>query len=300
MKTAADAKTRFVLLGSTAKGSAPRVLPPSVWVCHDRSELESAIASATKRTTWVSFTRSSTDLLLERPSTPGADLRGSRLITLTPPRSESIPALLGLFHPVFGLGEGSRWLPTSELVEAITTDDASDRFIGGSVDRKAKTLTLLRGDITAIVAPFRLFRRSGDGTAPDFARLRLTDYGRTIALGDYEASADAVLYELDPDYRRRLNRQRRDQRANVRGGSAAAAEAAAFEANGFRPDLRQGNRPHRAQRGREAACEDPEYPRRSARSSSGGDRRILIAWCLLCSRSAIIDFTRKPSRVALS
>ena len=44
---------------------------------------------------------------------------------------------------------------------------------------------------------------------PDFARLRLTDYGRTIALGDYEAAADAVLYELDTDYRRRLNKQRR-------------------------------------------------------------------------------------------
>jgi hypothetical protein len=72
-------------------------------------------------------------------------------------------------------------------------------------------LTLVRGDITAIVAPFRLFARSGDGTAPDFARLRLTDHGRTIVLGDYEASSDAVLYELDPDYRRRLDRERRDR-----------------------------------------------------------------------------------------
>src|SRR5262249_44807790 len=84
-----------------------------------------------------------------------------------------------------------------------------DRFIGGSVDPKAKTLTLLRGDIGVVVAPFSLFPKSGDGTAPDFARLRLMDYGRTVALGDYEASADAILYELDPDYRRRLKKQRR-------------------------------------------------------------------------------------------
>ena len=200
----ADTKTRFVLLGSTANGLRHGVLPPRIWVCHDRSDLESAIASATKGMTWVSFTRRSTDLLLERTVDTRADLHGSRLITLTPPRAESIPALLGLFHLIFGLGEGSRWLPTAELVEAITTDDSSDRFVGGSVDRKAKTLTLVRGDITAIVAPFRLFARSGDGTAPDFTRLRLTDHGRTIVLGDYEASADAVLYELDPDYRRRL------------------------------------------------------------------------------------------------
>ena len=107
---------------------------------------------------------------------------------------------------------GMKWLPTSELLEAITADDSSDRFIGGSVDRKAKTLTLLRGDITAIVAPSRIFPRSGDGTAPDFTRLRLTDHGRTIALGDYEASADAVLYELDPDnLRRKLNKLRHDR-----------------------------------------------------------------------------------------
>lgn len=44
---------------------------------------------------------------------------------------------------------------------------------------------------------------------PDFTRLRLTDHGRTVALGDYEAAADAILYELDPDYRRRLKKQRR-------------------------------------------------------------------------------------------
>jgi hypothetical protein len=59
------------------------------------------------------------------------------------------------------------------------------------------------------VAPFSRFRNAGDGTAPDFTRLRLTDYGRTVSLGDYEAAVDAVLYELDPDYRRRLNKQRR-------------------------------------------------------------------------------------------
>ena len=126
-----------------------------------------------------------------------------------PPRSESIPALVSLFHPVFGLGDGFHWLPKEELVEAITGENAADLFIGGSVDFKARTLTLLRGDITAVVAPFSLFPKSGDGTAADFTRIAFTDYGRTVALGAYEAAADAILYELDPAYRRRLNKQRR-------------------------------------------------------------------------------------------
>jgi hypothetical protein len=208
MKTVIDTEPRFIFLGSR-KGLFKEPLPPRVSACHDRSEVEAAVTRPTKRVTWVSFTRDFTDILLEAAVDARADLRGSHLITLTPPRSESIPALLGLFHPVFGLGAGFRWLPRAELIEALTRDDAYDRFIGGSVDPKAKTLTLLRGDVEAVIAPFSLFPRSGDGTEPDFARFRLTDYGRTIALGDYEASADAILYELEPDHRRRLKKQRR-------------------------------------------------------------------------------------------
>ncbi len=104
---------------------------------------------------------------------------------------------------------GFQWLPKDELVEVITCAAASERLIGGSVDLQGKTLTLLRGDITTLVAPFSLFPPSGDGISPDFTRVGFTDYGRTVALGDYEASADAIFYELDPGYRRQLNKQRR-------------------------------------------------------------------------------------------
>src|SRR5271166_6315792 len=142
MKTMLDTGQRFVFLGSQ-KGLFKEPLPPHVSVCHDRSEVEAAVTSPTKRVTWISFTRNFTDILLQKAVDTRADLRGSHLITLTPPRSESIPALIGLFHPVFGLGEGFQWLPREELVEVITRDDAADRFIGGSVDAKAKTLTLV-------------------------------------------------------------------------------------------------------------------------------------------------------------
>lgn len=208
MSTAIDMEPRFIFLGSR-KGLFKEPLPPGVSICRDRSEVEAAVAGPTRRVTWISFTRVFTDILLEKAVTIRPDLRGSHLITLAPPRAESIPALVGLFHPVFGLVEGFRWLPREELVEAITRDDASERFIGGSIDAKAKTLTLLRGDMETVVAPLAIFRASGDGTTPDFARLRLTDHGRTVALGDYESSADAILYELDPDYRHRLRKLRR-------------------------------------------------------------------------------------------
>ena len=203
-----DSEKRFVFLGSQ-KGLFKGALPPGVSVCRDRADVEAAVARPTKCATWISFTRTFTDILLDEAVDSRADLRGSHLITLTPPRSESISALVGLFYPVFGLVEGFRWLPKEQMVEAITSDDASDRVIGGSVDSKAKTVTLVRGNIEALVAPFSVFPTSGDGTAPDFDRFQLADYGRTIAFGDYEASVDAVLYELDPAYRSRLRKQRR-------------------------------------------------------------------------------------------
>jgi hypothetical protein len=208
MKTAIEMEQRFIILGSQ-KGLFKEPLPSRVSICHSRSEVAAAVSGPTKRVIWISFTRNSTDLLLERAVITPAGLRGSHLITLMPPRSESIPALLGLFHPVFGVVEGFQWLPREELVEVITRDDASDRFIGGSVDLKGKTLTLLRGDITPKIVPFSLFAKAGDGTAPEFTSLRLADYGRTIALGEYEAASDAILYEIDPDYRLKLKKQRR-------------------------------------------------------------------------------------------
>ena len=199
---------QFVFLGSQ-KGLFNGAMPPGVSICSDRAGVEAALTGMAKAVTWISFSRGFTDLLLDEVVGRRADLKGSHLITLMPPRAESISALVGLFHPVFGLVEGFHWLPEEEMVEAITREDASDRFVGGSVDHQAKTLTLLRGDITAMVAPFSLFPNSGDGTSADFDRLELTDYGRTITFGDYEASSDAILYELDPVYRRKLNKQRR-------------------------------------------------------------------------------------------
>src|SRR5205823_4708336 len=99
MKTMNDARKRFVFLGSK-KGMLKEPLPPHVSVCHDDNEVELAVAAPTRRATWVSFTRHFTDVLLEKAVDTRADLRGSHLITLTPPRSESIAALIGLFHPV--------------------------------------------------------------------------------------------------------------------------------------------------------------------------------------------------------
>jgi DNA-binding Xre family transcriptional regulator len=39
---------------------------------------------------------------------------------------------------------------------------------------------------------------------PDFGHLAIRDFGQTVALGGYEVASDAILYEFDSDYRKRM------------------------------------------------------------------------------------------------
>jgi hypothetical protein len=131
---------------------------------------------------------------------------------LQPPRAESVPALHVFFRRVAGQVEAFKWLPSDELAEVLLAppDESRDLFIGGSYDPDSQTLTLTRGDLEPLVVPMSLFHPSGTAQ-PDPSRLAVTEYGQTIQLGEYEAAADAILYEVDPDYRRRLRARRRKE-----------------------------------------------------------------------------------------
>src|SRR5262249_41041411 len=129
-------------------------------------------------------------------------------LTIEPPRPESVPALSGLFEHVIGAIAGYAWLPADEMPTVLIGKEAAERFIGGAADPPSKTVALRRGNLSKLVVPFGYFRPSGDGAKPDFSKLAFADYGHTVALGDYEASADAVLYEFDPAYRQKLKNER--------------------------------------------------------------------------------------------
>ena len=94
------------------------------------------------------------------------------LLTLEPPRPESVPSLSGIFDRVIGASSGYSWLPVEELMMVVSEQDASDRFIGGAADRQSETLALVRGNLATIVVPFAYFVESGDGTKPDFGATR--------------------------------------------------------------------------------------------------------------------------------
>ncbi len=184
-------------------------LPRPVTVADGRTDLAPLVQCLNKQSTWVSFSKASTERLIKSAISQRLRFRDARLLLLAPPRAESLPSLLSLFNPAYGLVEGFRWLPKKELVGALTSNDAWQRIIGGIADPKAKVLTLVRGNLEPIIVPFSFFTPCGDGTKPDFAKLEIIDYGDTVALGEYESSADVILYELDPAYRRWLNKYRK-------------------------------------------------------------------------------------------
>jgi hypothetical protein len=170
--------------------------------------MDQVVRGARRGAVFITLSRDSTIALLKSSLSFKQRVGAFQLIALEPPPAQSVPSLLGVFKEVLGLGEDYRWLPVEELLKALTGDDAANRFIGGAADFESETVVLVRGDRDVLVLPFSAFEASGNGARPDFGKLAFTDFGHTVVLGDYEASADAVLYENDAAYRRMLNKER--------------------------------------------------------------------------------------------
>jgi hypothetical protein len=67
------------------------------------------------------------------------------------------------------------------------------------------------GNLEPLVAPVSWFRSAPGMPGPDLDDGEITDWGHTVRLGTYEASADAILYFFDRDYRKRAKSRRVEQ-----------------------------------------------------------------------------------------
>lgn len=97
--------------------------------------------------------------------------------------------------------------PSPDLVDILRAENRDELFVRASYDPVARQVVIHRGDLSTLVVPLTWFTPSPRGPKPDATRVRITDGGQTLALGDYEAAADAILYEFDPDYRRRAKKR---------------------------------------------------------------------------------------------
>lgn len=183
--------------------------------CSSQDEIHAAIMKATKDSLWISPDPDTTDkllrtLIVQLASPSGTRLRLGDIIMLRPPRRQALSVLVSYFRQVIGENPSSRMLPHDQLATVLSApeDESGDVFIEGLVDSDSDTLVLVRGNRERMTVPLSIFRPSAT-SRPDFGRFELDDFGHTLRLGDYEAAADAVLYEVDPDFRRRTNARRR-------------------------------------------------------------------------------------------
>ena len=129
------------------------------------------------------------------------------LLMVESPRSELLPSLHGQFRRVVGEVPSFRMLPSEQLMEVLAGAHRADLFVGGIVDASSGTLTLTRGDLTTWIVPLSMFPAIGP-SKPDFRRFAVDDYGYAIRFSDFETSAHALLYKIDPEYRSRANKRR--------------------------------------------------------------------------------------------
>ena len=193
----------FLRVRSLSLSKACAKLHPQV--VSTKAELTRSLSQATKASLWISDDRSSTERLLRTLSWPAKTL-GSAIL-FHDLSQETLPALKECFlHYAYGVKK--ECLPPDELVEALQSDRHCDLVIGGIVDKSTCTMTSWRGNMESLTVPFSAFETSGEGMVPDFRRFSVTDCGQTLRLGDDEAATDAILYEFDPEYRKRMANQR--------------------------------------------------------------------------------------------
>lgn len=217
MTKTAEHVRRYVILDSNRE-RFKRFLSNTVYFCKTQAEIGKVYDDVSDDLTWVSYAQKFTDELLKAVAAKRAmrrkavPLRDECVLTIASPRPESVPTLHGLFSHIVGDSPGYHWLPKDELSEVLFdyAIDRSEFIIAAASDPVTRTLSLVRGNCQPLVVSFSFFEPSGDGTRPDFANIRISDFGRTVALGDYEASTDAILYELDRDYRKKVSLQRKE------------------------------------------------------------------------------------------
>ncbi len=178
-----------------------------------RTAMHEAVRATSKLVVWVVSDLHLGDRLVEEAASSwSAQRRGlGDLLYLERPRPEALLPARNFFDHVAWTDARKHWLPADEMFEVLTLPDARKYVLGGLVDRQTGTLTVYRGDLSAVTVPLSVFMPTGAGLRPDLTDFGIIDGGQAIRLGAYEATADVIFYEGDPKYRRQLNAKRKEQ-----------------------------------------------------------------------------------------
>jgi len=172
-------------------------------ILRSQDEVSQAFEAHGRRALWIAAGATS---MLRFASLRGSRNGDQRLLILSRVEGARRELLHALFRFVVALEEGVRLLAPDEIAEVFTSPHRDDLFIGGAVDVADRVLVLYRGNLESLVVPLAWFTRPG-GPRSEIADFDVTDFGQTVRLGKFEAAADAILYEFDPEARRRAKRR---------------------------------------------------------------------------------------------
>jgi hypothetical protein len=208
MKTKTETN-RIFYVGHSSKIQRQLSARPHSWVSSG-DDMAIAVRDATPESIWVASSQADFCRYFRNVHWPIRHNLGS-LLWLSRPSAASLTPLQSVFKSMALPNPQNAVLGIEELVEVLASPDRQDLAIAVAYDTGTQTLTLWRGDFSRIVVPATALEVNGKSPKPDFDNISMIDYGQTIRLGRFEASVDALLYEFDKDYRRKLLIERRSK-----------------------------------------------------------------------------------------
>lgn len=165
------------------------------------AELLSCFEHASPRSVWLSADTKALSPLANFIAVSNTE---HRLLVFSEVAESTRHFLSAYFRRVLVTKDSAQYLAPAELAEVLAAPNRSDLFIGGTVDSKEQAVILYRGTVDPIVVPLDWFvSQSKNGPKADPKAFGICDYGQTVRLGAFEASADAILFEFDSAFRRK-------------------------------------------------------------------------------------------------
>lgn len=176
----------------------------AVYRIRSKQALVDEFKAANRQAVWVAPNLESlAPLVREAPAAKGEQ----RLVVLGGMQEVTRCLLSALFRYVVAASDHFRLLELDALMDVLTSPGREDLFIGGAVDGERGAVLLYRGSVEPLVVPLAWFRNKSSEAVADPDQFEITDFGQTVKLGAFEASADAILNEFDPEYRRRARKR---------------------------------------------------------------------------------------------
>src|SRR5215218_7970623 len=180
-------------------------------------EVREAFAETTRRRKPVLWIADHPEQVVPLAAEPPLVVTNNRLLVLNETQHLQRELLQIVFRIVLAPGDGVHLPELNEMKEILAAPNREDLLIGGAADPVNQIVLLYRGNLQPVIVPYAWFSRRVAARRPDFRDFEITDYGQTLRLGKYEASADAILYAHDPAYRRAAKERMVEQDSSFGG-----------------------------------------------------------------------------------